>query len=145
MKIYRAPHIGGYWRETDSKEPNKYIDDWSPGNIIELDGTINKQGERHTLIGLELGENDIISLLNRLISYYKSEIINIEKQLLEQQENNKILMDAFCKIDALISFHRDRAPTITELTKAIKDIAEYYSLDNENDPPTPKWMKWENL
>ncbi len=145
MKIYRAPHVGGYWSETDSIKPREYIKDWTPGKKIALDGTIDKYGERHTLLGLEIGEDDVVSLLNKLISNYKSEIRKISKQLSIEKENNKMLMGAFHKIDALISFHSARAPSETELIESLRGIAEYYSLENDNKPPTPKWMKWRTL
>ncbi len=66
MKIYRGPQSGGYWNRTDSKTPSHYIKTWSPGKKIIFDGTIDKFGGRHTELGLEIDEKDVLFFLRLL-------------------------------------------------------------------------------
>lgn len=68
MKIFRGPHSTEDWSITDNKVPSDYIENWEPRKKIILDGTIDKTGDRHTYIGIELDEDDVISLFNSLVN-----------------------------------------------------------------------------
>ena len=71
MKIFRGPKTTDSWQETDTKSVEAWMSDWQPGRKLRFDGTIDKSGDRHTDIGVEVSEQDIIFLHTGLVKYYK--------------------------------------------------------------------------
>lgn len=83
MKIYRGPHSTADWSLTETKKPEDYIDDWKNNRKICMDATIDKTGDRHTYIGIEIDEDDIVSLFKELLERYIHENENMKNKLKE--------------------------------------------------------------
>lgn len=83
MKIYRGPHSTPDWSLTDTKNPENYIDDWKSNRKICMDATIDKTGERHSYVGIEIDENDIVSLFKVLLERYICENENMKNNIQE--------------------------------------------------------------
>lgn len=83
MNIYRGPRSGGSWSFTDSKKPQEYIEDWARGTTIVFDGTIDKDGKRHTDLGLEIEESDVVALFKALIRRYRKKQTELIRDLKE--------------------------------------------------------------
>jgi len=121
---------------------------WSPGEILSFDGTIDKAGERHTALGLELSEQDIVSLSAALVRYYKRHTRMLEKECSELQEKVSQLEDAFGKIYSLISHHLDRAPSDNEMYSAINEAADHFRMMSYREEPFKSgfdWLNWKTL
>lgn len=166
MKIHRGPKSGGYWEETDSKPPSHYIKDWSPRKKIIFDGTIDKFGGRHTELGLEIDEKDIISLFNALIEKlavdekdiftlfntfikkHKHKNKQLEENIKDLEQEITILKEAFKKIYYLISFYSYQAPNKNALIKAVQKIAAHYyysTTPSKGKYPKLRWIKWKSI
>lgn len=137
MKIYR----GGFSNEdlyvTDSKAPGEYIKDWKPGETIHFDGTIDKSGQRHTVLGVHLESDDVLKLHSALIRYLQAQ--KAERDDLEKDVN--ALKDVLCGVGMLIRrlLHTDddkTAATIEELA----EICDYYGflVSSSGKPYKPK-------
>ena len=83
MNIYRGPRTGSSWQCTDSKKPSECAKEWTLGGKIMFDGTVDKDGQRHTDLGIELEERDIIELFNILIRRYQGKIVELARELRE--------------------------------------------------------------
>ena len=58
MKIYRGGRTSKTWNKTDAVSIT--LEDWHQDRIIKADGTIKKNGQRHTNFGVEIESNDIV-------------------------------------------------------------------------------------
>lgn len=74
MDIYR----GRSDNPTDSKQPSGYIDNWedavarwNDGAMLHFDGTIDKDGTRHTDLWIRINEDDVIALFDALVRAYQ--------------------------------------------------------------------------
>ena len=69
MKIYRGGQASNEWSAvTDSMNPQRLQKTWRAGGMLALDGTIDKTGERHTAVGIEIDERDIVALVQGLVA-----------------------------------------------------------------------------
>jgi hypothetical protein len=141
MKIRRAPATANNWTAvTDKTKGTKWAENWKPGTPIDLDGTIHKTGERHTAIGVEIEEDDIIALSNALMRHQKTRIRELS-QAVDYMET------ALVKIAKLVTLHRDKAPTVDALLKAVEDIADNFgaSFEPSFKPVKLDWIKWKEI
>ena len=69
MKIYRGGQASTEWTAvTDSMNPQRLQKTWRAGGMLALDGTIDKTGDRHTAVGIEIDERDIVALVQALVA-----------------------------------------------------------------------------
>ena len=61
MRIKRRPKTHRTWTATDSKAASALARSWRPHTTIDFDGTIEKLGERHTRMGVEMDEDDVLA------------------------------------------------------------------------------------
>lgn len=144
MKIFRGPNTSTKWKRTDTKAPKEYVKDWRPGGTILFDGTIQKSGERHTDIGVEIGEADILALHSALIKSYKE----AEKERMDLEKRVDELEEAFAKVSRLVTFRRRRAPDTEALLEAIEEISDHfmYTFDqSEKFKSNFSWLQWKSL
>jgi hypothetical protein len=135
MKLYRN---GKMTAETESSELRRT---WSPGRWLGLSGTINKSGQRHTYLGLEIDADDVIALHANLRDHYKTCVK--QRDGLQQRVEN--LQAVFEKISRLASHERDRSPDVDSLLAAIEHIADHFSFNEQPYRPRFPWLKWKSL
>ncbi len=69
MKIYRGGQMSPEWTAvTDSITPRQLQRRWRPGGMLALDGTIQKGGERHSAVGVEIEAQDVVALVQALVA-----------------------------------------------------------------------------
>lgn len=144
MKIKRGPRTTDNWTTTDTKDVKDYAANWKPGRAIRFDGTIDKSGNRHTDLGVELDEKDVIALHSGLIRHFQGCV----KERDRLQATVSELEDALTKISALVGWKKDRAPDRDSLLEAIEEIADHFGRSwNRRKRFTSKfaWMKWKSL
>jgi predicted RNase H-like nuclease (RuvC/YqgF family) len=148
VKIFRGPKTTDSWQETDTKSVEEWMRDWQPGNKLRFDGTIDKSGERHTDLGVEVSEQDIISLHAGLVKYYKSYLRNLEQERDQLQASVNKLEEVLEKISYLVSNKKDRAPNADELLNAIEEVADHFRWSFKREKPYKsrfEWLKWKSL
>jgi hypothetical protein len=106
MKIFRSGKTSRSWNPTDTKPIA--VEDWQPNKILEVDGTIYKEGKRHTAFGVKIEPADIVALSSALVKHHQ-----VMREGLEQ-------------IRELIALHRSKPTGATELIQAIDAIARKY-------------------
>ena len=122
--------------------------DWEPGKKFPFDGTLDKSGERHTDLGVEVSEQDIISLHAGLVKYQKNRIRALEKERYQLQVSVNQLESALGKISSLVSYKADRAPSSDEVFEAIAEIADHFRngvVREESFKSRFEWLKWKSL
>lgn len=136
MKIRRKPKVGGHWSETDIKDPIDLVNEWKPGTTFVLDGTIDKDGSRHSLIGLDISEDDVQALFIKLIESYKVKISHLEEQYEALQIENDQRKAAFQELDELIDpyvhpdlFH-EKEKDLPGLFHQIFDLVQFGISEN---------------
>ncbi len=146
MKIRRGPRSTSITTKTDQKPALTYAKKWRPGKSMWFDGTIDKSGKRHTDLGVEIEESDIVALSDGLLRHYKSELNDCEKSRNELRADVERLETAMRKIASLAVIHRDRAPSTDELLIIICNIANHYHWTRKEPfSTTAKWLKWNSL
>ncbi len=144
MKILRGPKSTTNWTTTDSKSAADCAESWSPGSPIRFDGTIDKFGNRHTDLGVEIDEQDVIALHQGLLVYYRGCVR-------ERDKLQKTIIDlegAFKKLSTLVSWQKSRAPDHDSLLDAVKEIAQHYGRSWNRGKPYKsrfEWLKWRTL
>jgi len=144
MKMHRGPRSTDTWTRTDEKSAVDYASDWRPGRALTFDGTIDKSGARHTDLGVEIHEDDILALHSGLVRYLQA--CRDERDSLGQTVDT--LESALVKISRLVSWDKDRAPDTESLLMAVRDIAEHFGRSwNRHEPfnPAAAWLRWESL
>lgn len=149
MKVRRKPKVGGKWSETDARDPISLVNEWNPGTTYILDGTIDKDGTRHSLIGIDISADDVQALIIKLIENYKQRIDHLEEKLLLKEIENDQRKDTFHALDALIDpfvhpdlfhekekdlpslFHKMYAAIQFGLSENIPDQSWFSSQDQE--------------
>ena len=142
VKIFRGPKSTGVLDETDTKSIKEYVSNWHPDSWLEFDATKNKSGGRHTSIGVQVSEQDIISLHAGLVKYYRGCLQ--ERDQLQASVNE--LEGVLEKISSLIASQKGRSPN--ELLKAIDEVAFHFRFSSNRGKPykSPfKWLKWGSL
>lgn len=154
MILYRSPKTGNNWNNTDTIKPNKYIKNWKPGKIIKFDGTIDKQGERHTDIGIKLVEEDIESLTRSLFKFYKEKIKEQEERIKKLDENLKdaryqcsYRREGLMLLYEVIANLPEEIPSNQVLTEAFSDLASHYLRSDISTENLPKidWINWDDF
>ena len=139
MKIYRCQRTSDDWKKTDEQSLKRWAKDWHPGKIARFDGTIDKTGDRHTDLGVQIEASDIGDLFNGLVRHYEKANADLQKRV-------ATLEDALGKIDDLISYHRHEAPDVEELISAVQLIAERYrSPWSRVGEPKISWIRWDSI
>ena len=139
MKVYRGPRSGGFWSLTDSKKPQKLAQAWAPGRKIVLDGTIEKDGERHTDFGLEIEEDDVVALFNALIKRHREERSQLIRDLQESEKKYETAIEGLLEIYNLNAY-LDKAPSKEAFIQAVHEIAMYYFF-HKGVKPKIKWFR----
>jgi hypothetical protein len=147
VKIYRGGKASDNWEITDSKNAEQVADDWAALGHIQFDGTIDKAGERHTDLGIQISEEDVLALFKVLLPRIEEAKHQLSKEVKEKSAAIEALLTVLRKIDGLIWSHENKAPSRQALISAVREIAEHYSvLDNlDMPPPEPKWIKWSEI
>src|SRR5205814_1654525 len=104
MRIFRGPRTTNKWQATDSKSLKTWAKQWRPGKHVQFDGTINKIGERHTDLGVELTEDDLNELVGGLIKYYRTMNRQLTKERDQLREAVTRLEEALGKISSLATY-----------------------------------------
>ena len=105
--------------------------------MIELDGTIKKEGERHTEFGLEIEEGDVVALFNALVKQYRNDLRKWQKEA-------KTLVSAMRKIYSLTAYP-EKAPSKEELDQAVQRIAGHFRWHFAEGKPEIGWIKWDSI
>lgn len=154
MKIYRGGRTQNGWSDmTDAKAPSAYIDKWEPGGLIVFDGTIDKNGKRHTDFGVGIDEDDVIAMhatmvkkLQQSKDEYAEEISELENEISELKSNIDDLKKAFAKLHGLIKYHCNDAPSEKQLIADICEISrEFMNYSDELGGVDLEWIEWEQI
>ncbi len=145
MKIYRGGRTGRRWSLTDSQKPYDYIKYWNPEVQIKFDGTINKEGDRHTDFGLQIEEADVIALFNAMVRRHRETQSQLRRDLEAAKADTARLELALEKISRLIMIHSDDAPSHNALVDAVRTIAEHYRWPWNKGRPRIAWIKWNSV
>jgi hypothetical protein len=148
MKVYRGPRTSKKWKKTDAKSLKTWVKHWRPGSVVALDGTIDKLGQRHTDLGIEIESHDIVALNRALAQYQATALAQLEKTNAELEATIQQLERALKKINALASYHRSNAPTPDALADAVAKIADHFAWSFSRKRPLSlkmRWVKWKSL
>ncbi len=145
LKLYRGPYTGSSWKATDSKKPSEYVDSWQDGRTIPFDGTIDKDGERHTQIGVQIEDDDVVALLNALVKRDRKVTNQLRAELSQSQREEERLRNAINKLYSLVDSYANSAPSQEALLDAVRTIAEHYSTPSAKGVPKISWIKWKSL
>ena len=148
MKIFRGPKTTDSWQETDRQSVKEWARDWQPDKKLRFDGTIDKSGERHTDLGVEISEQDIIALHAGLVKYQKDYLHNLEQQRDGLQASIDELEGVLGKISNLVSYNKERAPNRQELLMAIEEVADHFRWGFKREHPFKsqfEWLEWKSL
>lgn len=111
-----------------------------------FNGTIDKDGQRHTELGLEIEEGDVVALFNTLLKRHREKQNELICSLRDSQGETEVLRDAQTKIHDLISYHSEDAPSKNALIQAVRAIAEHYRWPfNKDEKPKIDWIKWDSI
>lgn len=137
MKIYRGGLTNDDWFVTDHKAPKAYAKDWEPGKSIRFDGTIDKLGQRHTVLGVHIDAEDVLALHGALVEHLQNQ--KVERDKLESDVI--ALKQVLGRISGLISrlLHSDDENTIRTIEE-LSEICDYYAYPPaaEGKPYKPK-------
>ena len=154
MKIYRGPMTSAKVRKTDSQPLSKELHDWQPGEIITFDSTLDKSGMRHSRVGIEFEQNDIVALNNALMRHKSNRIKELEGEVKELKAEIKtlnndieVLDNVLCKLNTLTSDPDSYAPSHDTLIKAVANITNHFWLNRDQPLKTTKmrWLKWKTM
>lgn len=146
--MFRGPRTTDSWQETDTQSVEEWMVDWKPGKKLRFDGTIEKSGERHTDLGVEFSEKDIISLHAGLVKYHQNYIRALEKERDQLQFSVNQLENTLGKISSLVSYKKDLAPDSDEVFEAIAEIADHFQYGFRREKSFKsrfEWLKWKSL
>jgi hypothetical protein len=144
MKIYRGPRSTKKWNETDTKTLTKWAQDWHPDKQLHLDGTIEKEGRRHTHLGIVFEAEDIAALHDAFQRHQRDRIHALEAREAELTESVKLLESALGKIGRLL--HHNKAPTPTALLNAVKKIAHHFRWNHKRREPIDlDWINFNDI
>jgi hypothetical protein len=147
MKVYRGPRTSKQWRKIDTKKLKSWTKDWWPGKIVQVDGTIDKSGTRHTDLGIEIELHDIGALHNAFVRYHSARVRELEKANEKQAKTIRSLEEVLGKLESLSRLH-DQAPSNEALMDAITAITHHYRYAFYRDKRIkglPRWISWKSL
>lgn len=148
MKIYRAGRTSKTWQATDTKSAIDLAEEWKrkPDGIVPLDGTIEKEGQRHTDVGITIEADDIIALSNVLMRSQQSKIAALQSKAAEQAETIAILEETLGKLKRLLQYHRKEVTNCDALMDTVQNIAEhYYFSQSRSKPMKIDWVDWDSI
>ncbi len=130
---------------------------WTTSGCVHLDGTIDKTGDRHTRLEIELADDDIEALAAALAAKREQAVAKIERNkefLLRWQATQS---EALIRIAALAKRARQSAQSIESLQAEltlIQQVADHYCgpavygdeiRDEPPRPPRLRGLKWDSL
>ena len=157
MKIFKGPRSTRTWWQTDAKSLAEWAKTWKPGKTLNLDGTIAKQGQRHTSLGVEIEPDDIVALTQGLFRYQADRITELEREnskLNEQRQESdskhsetvELLEEAFTKIESLVTKHRNTAPGTDAILEAVEKIADHFRFSSYlTNRVELDWIEWDRI
>lgn len=148
MRAFRGPRTTRKLIETDSRSLDYFAKDWWPGKRITLDGTLEKQGERHTVLGIAFSEQDIRTLHAGLLDYYAKENKRLRAEKEKALRTVATLESVLEKIHKLTAWQRHRAPNNEDLIDAVAEIADHFSWAFTRQRAfrsRHKWLRWKSL
>lgn len=157
MKISKGPQSTGDRWQTDAKSLEEWAETWKPGATLDFDGTIAKQGQNHTRIGVEIESDDIVALTQGLFRYQADRIAELEREnnkLTEQRWENdskhsetiELLEQAFTKIESLVTRHRSTAPSTDAILEAVEKIADHFRFSSYlTNRVELGWIDWDRI
>ncbi len=128
MKVHRGPASKDIIEETDSREPDEYIEEWKSGNKIFFNVSKNAISNFSTA-AVEICEPDIVKLFNGLVERNREERQRLLAELDCERRKNDALMDRLHQIWRLSLFDRGKAPSNDALLNAIHSIANSVNSD----------------
>lgn len=139
MKIYRSGKTSKKWGKPTAKTGNNWAKKWQPGMVKGMDATIDKSGERHTDVGVELEPDDIVELAAALFAHQKTRIANLEAQLTRMKE-------AMDKLRVLAT-NRDYFVEDSDLIRSVGVIAEHYRKRSGTPAAGPRLdgVRWKDI
>ena len=157
MKIFKGPQSTNTWSQTDTKSLAEWANTWKPGKTVNFDGTIDKCGQRHTTLGVEIEFDDIVALTQGIFHYQADRITELElgnNKLREQMQESgskhsetiELLEQVFTKIESLITKHRNAAPSTDAVFEAVEKIAAHFSFCAYlTNPVELDWIEWDRI
>jgi hypothetical protein len=147
MKIFRGGALSDSWQNTDSAKASQVAKDWADDGVVRFDGTIDKSGLRHTALGIEIEDGDIVALVNALLTRLRRKNRELTVRLNEALKESIDLKDGLEKIDNLMTFHERKAPSPEALISAVQQIVNHYRIGEYRRKPPPylNWVKWGEL
>jgi seryl-tRNA(Sec) selenium transferase len=111
-----------------------------------LDGTIQKEGQRHTVFGIEFQEEDIAALHDAFQRYQKNRVQEMEARVAELSDDVKLLETGLKKLGNLLTQHQKKAPSPIALIEAAKKIANHFRWGFKRRQPIDLgWIKWKDI
>ena len=139
MKLLKSGLTANAWSTTDELKPEILAKRWEENHgTVVLDGTIDKLGTKHTQVGIQLSDDDILALMHSSASRMKEALEQTQKDL-------AIVQEVLKKIHWLSGYRRDMAPTKDELLDGIAKIARHYCFELQAGQPAIDWLKWDEL
>src|SRR5687768_9970519 len=119
MKIHKAGATSRKWNATDEITPTELKRDWIPGSILKFDATIEKFGDRHTDVGVELSESDVWALFD-VVKRRRAEVI---RELKTAETRIAQLEEAFGKVYGILATQNTLSP---QEIKALRSISWHF-------------------
>lgn len=119
--------------ETDCKLPKDYIASYVAFGCIKMDGTINKKGDRHTQIVIDVDADDVVALVGGMKNRLQNRIDELEVELKELRD---YYTGVFRKLEKIAS---DDPPEVVQKQRledrleAVRSVCEYFSSSNTSD------------
>lgn len=149
MKVLRGPQTTASFTETGTKPASQVEAEWVPGKIFWLDGTIDKTGTRHTDIGVEIGEADVIALASAFLRQGSDRRVSAVGEVTAANARLEAAEAVIRKI-YLLAWEAKRAPTKQAFGEAVRAIIQHYEAVARDphakiEPPELGWIKWNSL
>lgn len=149
MKILRGPRTTTRVAETATKSASEIEAKWSPGTALWFDGTVDKDGSRHTDIGVEIDESDVVALARAFLDCWPD----------QQEERDAELTDARARVEAAesamrilhkLSWKAEQAPSKKAFGEAVRVVINHYESNARNpdasfEPPVVDWIDLSSL
>lgn len=149
MRIHRGPRSTLSSTETESKAPSQIEAEWVPGKVFWLDGTIDKSGSRHTDIGVEIDEADVIALARAFLRQGSDRRVSAVAEVAAANARAEAAESVIRKL-YLLAWEAKRAPSKAAFGEAVRAIILHYEAvvrepGAKVEPPELKWIEWGSL
>ncbi len=146
MQIWRHGEKSNESKLTDDQILSTYLpSDWHTSDGVELDATVDKDGSKHTRIGVVLSDDDIVELSSRLFTQLKKENAKLH-------ENVRFLRESLRNISLMSSPGiAPSPPPDGDLILQINLIArlslapEFLERSELPENCKPRWYDWEPI